>query len=185
MEIFETKMIALLFGTSISTSTMSIAKREVLAVQAGGGGASLLVAPKAGSLSVFKLNSDMVSQDVEQLAGTPATTPNTYSISTLALTLNATTFATAGYVVCYYLVDSAVSKFTVDNVSFPGGYKIYADAALRGTDQSDKFVQYQLLNCKPLSNVSLTMDADNVAKLSIEWDILADGSGNMMHYVEV
>ncbi|HEY8888944.1 MAG TPA: hypothetical protein VIM70_01620 [Clostridium sp.] len=185
MEIFETKMIAMLFGTTITSTSMSIAKREVLAVQAGGGGASLLVAPKAGSLSVFKLNSDMVSQDIEQLAGTPATTPNTYSIATLALTLNATTFSTAGYIVAYYLVDSTVSKFTVDNASFPSGFKIYADSAIRGTDQVDKFVQYQLLNVKPKSNVSLTMDVDNVAKLSIEWDILADSAGNMMHYVEV
>ena len=29
------------------------------------------------------------------------------------------------------------------------------------------------------------MDADNVARLSIEWDILADSTGDMMHYVEV
>jgi len=185
MEIFETKMLSILFGTSISSKTMSIAKREVLAVQAGGAGASLLVAPKAGSLAIFTLNADMVSQGVEQTAGTPATTPNTYSVSTLALTFNATTFANAGYVVAYYLVDSAVSSFTVDNVSFPGGYKIYADSALRGTDQADKFVQYQLLNVKPKSNASITMDSDNVCKLSIEWDILADSAGNMMHYVEV
>lgn len=185
MEIFETKMIALLFGTSISTGSMSIAKREVLAVQAGGAGASLAVAPKAGSLSIFKLDPDMISQGIEQIAGTPVSTPNAYSLSTLALTFNATTFASAGYVVAYYLVDSTVSKFTVDNVSFPGGYKIYADSAIRGTDQVDKYVQYQLLNVKPKSNVSLTMDVDNVAKLSIEWDILSDSAGNMMHYVEV
>jgi len=185
LEIFETKWIALLFGTSISSSSMSIAKREVLAVQAGGAGASLAVAPKAGSLVIFKLDADKISHGTEQTAGTPATTENTYSLATLALTFNATTFSSAGYVVAYYLVDSTVSKFTVDNVSFPGGYKIYADSAIRGTDQVDKYVQYQLLNCKPKSNVSLTMDADNVAKLDIEWDILADSSGNMMHYVEV
>jgi len=184
-EVFETKMIAMLFGTALSSKTMSIAKREVIAVQAGGAGASLAVAPKAGSLSIFKLNPDMISQDVEQLAGTPATTPNMYSIATLAVTLNATTFATAGYIVAYYLVDTVSNTFTVDNVSFPGGYKIYADSAIRGTDQTDKFVQYQLLNCKPKSNVSLTMDADNVAKIDIEWDILADSAGNMMNYIEV
>jgi len=184
-EVFETKLIALLFGTSITSKSMSIAKREVIAVQAGGAGASLAVAPKAGSLSIFALNADMVSQGLEQTAGTPATTPATYSIATLALTLNATTFATAGYIVAYYLVDTVSSTFTVDNVSFPGGYKIYADSAIRGTDQNDKFVQYQLLNVKPKSNVTLTMDAANVAKIDIEWDILADGTGNMMNYVEV
>jgi hypothetical protein len=185
MEIFETKMIALLFGTSIASTSMSIAKREVIAVQSGGAGASLLVAPIPGSLTIFKLDSDMVSQSKEQIAGVPATAPDTYSIAELALTLSATTFASAGYIVAYYLVNSASSNFTVNNANFPGGYKIYADSAIRGTDQIDKFVQYQLLNVKPKSNVTLTMDADNVTKLSIEWDVLADSSGNMMHYVEV
>lgn len=163
-------MIALLFGTAISSGTMSVAKREVLAVQAGGAGASLAVTPKAGSLIIFKLDADGISHGVEQIAGTPATTENTYSLASLALTFNATTFASSGNIVAYYLVDGTHAKFTVDNVSFPGGYKIYADAALRGTDQNDKFVQYQLLNVKPKSNVSLTMDVDNIAKLSIEWD---------------
>jgi len=186
MEIFETKVIALLFGTTISSKTMSVAKREVLDVSAGGLGAELSNTPKAGSLTVFILDNDSISHGVEQTVGTPATAENKYSIANnTELTFNATTFASAGKVVCYYLLDGSHSAFTVDNVSFPGGFKIYADASLRGTDQVDKYVQYQLLNCKPKSNVSLTMDADNVAKLSIEWDILADSAGNMMHYVEV
>ena len=83
------------------------------------------------------------------------------------------------------MLEGTHNTFTVDNVSFPGGYTIYADSAVRGTDQVDTFVQYQLLNVKPKSNVSFTMDADNVARLSIEWDILADSTGDMMHYVEV
>jgi len=179
-------MIALLFGTMISTATMSVAKREVLSVAAGGLGAVLSATPKSGSLTVFVLDSDMISHGVEQTVGTPATTTDKYSIANnTELTFNATTFASAGKVVCYYLLDGSHPTFTVDNVSFPGGYKIYADSAIRGTDQVDKYVQYQLLNCKPKSNVSLTMDADNVAKLSIEWDIMSDSAGDMMHYIEV
>lgn len=186
MEVFETKMIAMLFGTAITSATRSVAKREVLSVSAGGGGAVLTATPKAGSLTIFILDADGITHGVEQTVGTPATTENKYSIATeTALTFNATTFASAGKVVCYYLLDGAHAGFTVDNVSFPGGFKIYADAAIRGTDQNDKYVQYQLLNCKPKSNVSLSMDADNVAKISIEWDIMADSVGNMMHYVEV
>ncbi len=169
----------------MSSGTKSVAKREVLTVQAGGAGASLANAPKAGSLIIFKLDSDGISHGTEQTAGTPDTTEDKYSISNKDLTFNATTFSTAGKVVCYYMLDGTHNTFTVDNVSFPGGYTIYADSAVRGTNQVDTFVQYQLLNVKPKSNVSLTMDADNVAKLSIEWDILADSTGDMMHYIEV
>jgi hypothetical protein len=187
MEIFETKWIALLFGTTISTGTIDIAKREVIAVNAGGEGAALAATPKSGSLVIYKVDSlGSVEHGTEQVSGNPASTENAYSISSQNLTFNATTFASSGYVVCYYLVNSSnKSKFTVDNVTFPGGYTIYADSAIRGTDQNDKYVQYQLLNVKPKSNVSLTMDVSNVARLSIEWDILAYNSCNMMHYVEV
>jgi len=184
MEIFETKWLSILFGTTMNTGIMPIAKREVLDVEAGGTGASLAASPKVGSLAIFKLDVDGISHDAEQTVGTP-TAPDVYSITDLDLTFNATTFAAAGKVAVYYMLDSSVTSFTVDNVSFPDGYKIYADSAIRGTDQVDKFVQYQLLNLKPKSNVSLTMDADNVAKLSVEWDVMSDSAGNMMHYVEV
>ena len=171
MEIYEKKVIALLFGTAITSKTMSVAKREVLSVAAGGTGAELSATPKSGSLSVFILDADLHTHGVEQTVGTPATTENKYSIANnTELTFNATTFASAGKVVCYYLLDGTHNSFTVDNVSFPGGYTIYADAALRGTDQNDTYVQYQLPNVKPKSNASITMDSDNVMKISIEWD---------------
>lgn len=185
MEIFETKMIALLFGTELASVTQSVAKREVLTVGVGGTGSVLAVAPKSGSLTIFILDADGVSHGIEQLVGLPATTPNTYSIAALALTFNATTFNATTKIVCYYMTDAAKMSFTVDNASFPGGYTIYADSAIRGTDQVDKYIQYQLLNVKPKSTVSFGMDADNVAKLKIEWDILANSTGDMMHYVEV
>lgn len=184
MEVFETKWLALLFGTTMESSTKSVAKREVLNVAAGGGGAKLSATPKAGSLVIY-ITTDGLEHGVEQTVGTTST-EDKYSITNnVDLEFSATTFASAGQVVCYYLLDSTVNGFTVDNISFPEGYTIYADSAIRGTDQVDKFVQYQLLNVKPKSTVSLTMDADNVARLSVEWDILSDSAGNMMHYVEV
>lgn len=184
MQIFSTSVIALLFGTELASTTQSVAKREVLNVAAGGTGASLAVAPKSGSLVIYILDSDGLTHGVEQTAGV-TTTENKYSLATLDLTFNATTFASAGQIVAYYLVDGAKNSFTVDNVSFPGGYKIYADSAIRGTDQVDKYVQYQLLNVKPKSTVEFTMDTDNVCTLSIEWDILANSTGDMMNYIEV
>jgi len=186
MEIYEKKVIALLFGTAISSATRSVAKREVLTVAAGGAGTVLASTPKSGSLSIFILDSDLHTHGVEQTVGTPATTTDKYSIANnVELTFNATTFTAAGKVVAYYLLDGTHNGFTVDNVSFPGGYTIYADAALRGTDQNDTYVQYQLPNVKPKSSISLSMDSDNVTKLSIEWDIFPNASGAMMTYVEV
>lgn len=187
MEIFETKWIAMLFGTSLATSAIDVFKNEVIAVNAGGAtAADLTETPKSGTLFVHKIDSsgDTVL-GIEQTSGNPATTENTYSLVTKKLTFNATTFSSAGYVRCFYLVNQSKSHFNVDLTSFPGGYSIYGDGIIRGTDQVDKAVQFQLFNAKPKSNLSLSMDVDNVTKLSIEWDLFGNTDGNMMSYVEV
>ena len=128
----------------------------------------------------------MKSNLEEQKVGTPATSENTYSIEGKTITLNTTTFANNdGYVACYYMVETDAKSFTVDDVSFPGGYEIYGDTYLRNTEQNDEFVQFHLTNVKPQSNVTLTMDVDNICSLEITWDILSDKNGDMMTWSKV
>ena len=179
MEVFPMDIIPLLFGTEFNNETVPWAKREVLKVTSGT--ATLEGTPKTGSLQVFKvLEDDKLTHVAEQTVGT-TTTANKYSISGNTLTFNTTdTFAEDGYVACYYFVDTPVKTFTVDNVSFPGGYVIYGDTALKGTDQADNFVQFKLHNVKPQSSAELTMDTENVCSLSITWDVMGDSEGNMM-----
>lgn len=180
MEVFPMDIIPMLFGTKFDNKTVPWAKREVLKVTSGT--ATLEGTPKTGSLQVFKvLEDDKLTHVAEQTVGTPATTANKYSISGNTLTFNTTeTFTEDGYVACYYFVDTPVKTFTVDNVSFPGGYVIYGDTALKGTDQADNFVQFKLHNVKPQSSASLTMDVDNICTLEITWDVMGDSEGNMM-----
>ncbi|MDF2588225.1 MAG: hypothetical protein K0S41_2066 [Anaerocolumna sp.] len=179
MEVFPMEVIPLLFGTNFSSATVPFAKREILKVTSGS--ATLVGTPKVGTLQVYKVKEDdKITHIAEQTVGT-TTSENKYSIAGQTLTFNTTTtFATDGYVVCYYFVDTAAKKFVVDNISFPGGYVIYGDTNLRGTDQGDDFVQFKLHNVKPQSNASLTMDVDNIATLQIVWDVMGDSEGNMM-----
>lgn len=179
MEVFPMDIIPLLFGTKFTNNTVPWAKREVLKVT--GGKATLLGTPKVGSLQVFKvMEDDKLTHIAEQTVGATSTA-NKYSISGQELSFNTTdTFAEDGYVACYYFVDTEVKTFTVDNVSFPGGYVIYGDTALKGTDQEDSFIQFKLHNVKPQSNASLTMDVDNICTLEITWDVMGDSEGNMM-----
>lgn len=166
MEVFPMDIIPMLFGTKFDNKTVPWAKREVLKVTSGS--ATLTGTPKVGTLQVFKvMDDDKLTHVAEQKVGTPATTENTYSISGSTLSFNTSTFAEDGYVACYYFVDTPVKTFTVDNVSFPGGYVIYGDTALKGTDQADNFVQFKLHNVKPQSSASLTMDVDNICTLEI------------------
>ena len=179
MEVFPMDIIPMLFGTKFDNKTVPWAKREVLKVT--GGTATLEGTPKTGSLQVFKvMEDDKLTHIAEQTVGT-TTTANKYAIAEKTLTFNTTeTFTEDGYVACYYFVDQTAKTFTVDNVSFPGGYVIYGDTALKGTDQADNFVQFKLHNCKPQSNASLTMDVDNICTLEITWDVMGDSEGNMM-----
>lgn len=179
MEVFPMDVIPMLFGTKFDDKTVSWAKREVLKVT--GGVATLVGTPKTGSLQVYKvLEDDKLTHVAEQTVGT-TTTANKYSLSGQELTFNTTdTFAEDGYVACYYFVDQAAKTFTVDNISFPSGYVVYGDTALKGTDQADNFVQFKLHNVKPQSTASLTMDVDNICTLEITWDVMGDSEGNMM-----
>lgn len=166
MEVFPMDIIPMLFGTKFDNTTVPWAKREVLKVT--NGTATLVGTPKTGTLQVFKvMEDDKLTHIAEQTVGT-TTTANKYSISGNTLTFNTTeTFAEDGYVACYYFVDQEAKSFVVDNVSFPGGYVIYGDTALKGTDQADNFVQFKLHNVKPQSNATLTMDVDNICTLEI------------------
>lgn len=187
MEIFNMDIIAMLFGSELKEKQIPFMKREVCQVKGGKATLTTQETIKTGTLAVYKLDSsDMKTNLKEQTVGTPSSAENTYSISDKVITLNATTFPDdTGYVACYYMVDTNAQTFTVDNVSFPGGYEIYGDTALRNTDQVDEFVQFELMNVKPQSNVTLTMDVDNVCSLEVTWDILADKSGDMMRWSKI
>lgn len=187
MEIFNMDIIAMLFGSELEEKQIPFMKREVCQVKSGKATLTTQDTIKTGTLAVYKLDtSDMKTNLKEQIVGTPSSAENTYSIAEKVLTLNSTTFPDdTGYVACYYMVDTNAQTFTVDNVSFPGGYEIYGDTALRNTDQVDEFVQFELMNVKPQSNVTLTMDVDNVCSLEVTWDILADKNGDMMRWSKI
>lgn len=179
MQVFDLKWVALLMGTEFTKGTFTINRHEVLDVKSAK--ATLKESPKAGSLMVFKANADGTEQLDEQLVGTPATQVNTYSIADKVITLNGTTFATDGKIIVYYLVDSGATgeSFTVTATDFPQGYQIVGDTQIRDASNVDHLVQFYIGNCKPQSNISLSMNSDDVTTLSITWDILADGNGDM------
>ena len=180
-EVFDMKMLAMLFGKEISTGTVPFMKSESLKVSSGT--ATLVGTPKTGTLKVFKSEAkDPNFIGVEQTVGTPATTENAYSIASSTITLNATSCPDDSYIICFYTVDTSCNTFTVNSTSFPGGYSIYGDTFLRDTDEIDKLAHIQFYKVKPQSNVSLSMDADNVATLEITWDILPDAKGDMMTF---
>lgn len=179
MEVFPMDIIPLLFGTEFEKKTLPFAKREVLEVK--NGTATLTGTPKVGTLQVYKVEEDDLLTHVEEQTVGAVSSENKYTIADKTLSFNTDkTFSEDGHVACYYFVDTNAKTFTIDNISFPGGYIIYGDTNLRGTDQVDDFVQFKLHNVKPQSNASLTMDVDNICTLEITWDVMGDAQGNML-----
>lgn len=182
MQVFDLAWIALLMGSELKTGIVDLNKREVLNVTSAG--AVLSAAPKAGSLAIFKLDADGISHLTEQKVGTPASQPDTYSISGKNIVFNTTTFATDGQVVCYYILDSAptAKSFTVAADKFPSGYTIIADTTIKDSLGVEKIIQFRMNNIKPKSSMQLSFNSDDVTTIAVEWDIFADNDNNMFTF---
>ena len=172
MEIFDLRWIAMLAGTDINAETKDILKREILTLDSSKK-ATITGTPKEGSMSVFELESDNITNGTELVVTTD------YTISTNEITV---TNGEAGEkIVVYYMQSQTSAKsFTIESDKFPENFEVYADTMIRNTAGDDEFVQIHYLNVKPQSNFTITMDANNITTLSITFDVLKDSNSNDM-----
>lgn len=173
MQVFDLKWIALLFGQSVTSSALDWAKREIVKLSAG---LVLEVSEtiKEDSVSLFKLGADGISLG-EEIVNEAGVEPAAFDVDGNQITLAS---GTAGDEYCvFYLTEKGADvgrSFTVDNEKFPQGYQATFDTMIRDTNQEDHFVQFEFYNLKPKSSLDLTLSAEDVCTLSIEWDVLVD-----------
>lgn len=187
MEVFDLKWLAMLAGSDFVEGVTSILVKEILTIGTGNK-ASITDAAKVGSLSVYLLESDLISHGDEQIAGTPATTANTYSISVKELTFHATTCPVGTKLVAYYMkdTDDKAQSLEIRFDKYPENYEIYADTMMRAKETGDdSFIQIKYANCKPKSNFTISMDVNNVTKITAEFDLFPDATGSMATYVKI
>lgn len=175
MEIFDLRWIAMLAGTDIVKGAKDILKREVLTLDATKK-ASIKGTPVTGSLSVFKLEDDGLTN------GDELTVDTGYTISTKEITV--TNGAEGDRIVVFYMESVTDAKsFTIEANKFPENFEIFADTMIRKTDGEDEFVQIHYLNVKPQSAFTITMDASAITTLSVTFDVLKDtASSDMAEY---
>lgn len=173
MEIFDLRWIAMLAGTDLEIKTKDILKREVLTLGTNKKASLTEGTPKDGTLSVFTLEEDGVTN------GTELKATGGYSISDKEITV---TDGKAGdKIVAYYMVEvTNATSFTIEANKFPDNFEIYADTMIRKTDGADEFVQIHYLNVKPQSAFTITMDANGITTLSVTFDILKDSASDAM-----
>lgn len=192
MEIFDLKWVAMLFGTDFVSGAKDILKREVLTVDSSTHIATMTGTPATGSMSVYVLDEDGITNGTELTVTTESSVGETnYKYTASNTSGETTTPATitvnakvADKIVVYYLESQTSAKtMTINADKYPENFEIFADTMIRATDGNDEFVQINYLNVKPKSNFTLTLDASNITTLSAEFDILKDtGSSDMATY---
>ena len=181
-EVFDLKWISILLGGTWAAGVTNIAQRDVLYASAANK-ITLSATPKAGSLAIFKLKADKVGHDQPQVLGTPASEPNSYSISLLEVTLNATTAPTGTAFVAYYLKDSAATAETISIKSseYPVSYEVIGDTMMtRKHDGVTEYIQFNCPNAKPLGNLTITMQKTGATNISAIFDLFPDENDSMM-----
>lgn len=175
MEIFDLRWIAMLAGTNLSTEAKEVLKREVLTLDESKK-ASLSGTPVTGSLSVFKLEDDGLTNGDELIA------TDGYTITEKEITVNSGNKGDS--IVAFYMENVATAKsFTIEAEKYPENFEIYADTMIRKTDGEDEFVQIHYFNVKPQSAFTITMDASAITTLSVTFDVLKDtASQDMAEY---
>lgn len=174
METFELKWLALLAGSDWVTGATEILKREVHTADEDGK-VTLTGTPVADSVSVYELDTDLLTQ-VKEVA-----TPTVESKDVTAIAMANKT------VVVYYVESVAEGKtltFAFDK--YPANFEIFADVMITPKGGgADEFVQIHYPNAKPQANFTLNMDAAAPTNLSITFDLLPDEKGNMAYYKQI
>lgn len=178
MQVFDLRWIALLMGSldelNEEATALPWCKREIVTI--GADGATLKEGtPKTDTLTLYKLGKDGISLGAE--VGSDG-----YSLDGAALTI---TGATAGDKYCaFYLTDVENSKkFTVSGDKYPTGYRAVFDTMIRDTDQQDHYVQFDFTNLRPKAQMELTMSAEDVCTLTVEWDVLVDNNNDFFTFI--
>lgn len=179
MQVFDLRWIALLMGSldldekAEAPQTLPWVKREIVTLNASKG-ATLLNTPKADTATLYALSKDGITLG-DEVASTG------FSISGTGLTV---TGGTEGEKYCiFYLTEVEKSRtFTVSGDKYPQGFRAVFDTMIRDTDQQDHFVQFDFKNLRPKSQMELTMSAEDVCTLSVEWDVLVDNSNEFFTF---
>ena len=167
MQVFELRWISLLFGSANGVSGTDWAAREVIDIDASGAG-TLSDAAASGSAIVFPYD----SKDPYKMGAAFDATKVTLSGTSITIDDAA---AKSKKVVVFYTKANALGKqITVESEKWPESYRVVMDTMIRDTDGQDRYVQFEFYNLKPKSQLELTLSAEDVCTLSVEWDVLVN-----------
>ncbi len=171
-EVFDLAWISILLGATDEEETRGLIKREVLTIDAEKT-ATLANEPKTGSLAIFTVDRDNRTHIKEQELTTD------YTITTKEVTF--TTLTEGTKIVAYYMLDTEtpVRTFRVASDRFAENYIVLGKTEIKNEFGELEFMDLEITNCVPKSDMEITMSTDGVTNLSAEFDLLADENNEM------
>lgn len=179
LPLLDTSSLASMTGKPLVTGATTVPKKEIITVSVAGT-MNLSETPLTGSLKIYKVNNE---RDIgtEQTTGTPASTPDKYSIAGKAVTLN-TTSAPAGskFLAVYDYTSTALArKMTITANNFPDYVRITGDGL--AVDQVDGLtypVKFDIKKAKVKPGFEWTIANDKATEIPFEYDLYPVTIGN-------
>jgi hypothetical protein len=185
MPLVDMSFLAMLTGKPVDIGAIDLPKRQILTASASNT-VTLASTPVSGTLEVYLLDGDR-DYGTEQVAGTPASVENTYSITGTVITLNATTAPSGTKIVVKYKyaapATTRTTYFTADK--FP--IYVTIDGFGKATDQVtgvEEETVFVIKKGKPKPNFTITQKATEATMLTMEFDLFTvdedvDGDGEI------
>lgn len=188
-EVYDLKWLGILAGDEMITGAQDIIQREV--VQITSGKAVLKNKPLSGTFNAFTLESDKITHTVE-LEATATTNPEAgkYIFDSADATgktvkVNSTTCPDGSFIVAYYMIKSAAStiRFAINAQKFSDAFEVHGKIFARPQDGStDKRVSFVAKNARPKSDITITMDSNNVSQIEVTFDLFPDENNDLIVY---
>lgn len=163
--------LAMLTSKPLSIGATNVPIREVLTASASNT-ITLSSTPVTGTIKIYLVSGRDVG--VEQTVGTPGTTPNTYSISGLVVTLNATTAPQGTTFVCTYSYSApattATTTFAADK--FTNYVRIVGTGLI--TDEITGAIVptvFDIKKAKAKNDFTLTMSSTKATEIDLDFDM--------------
>ena len=182
MPLVDLNVIGMLTNKAVSIGAVNIPIRDTLT--SASQIITLTQTPVAGTLKIYLLNGRDVG--VEQTLGLPATTVNTYSISTKTVTLNVTTAPDSTVFVATYSYSApattSTTTFTADKFA---GYVRIVGTGLVNDQVTGALVPvvFDVKKAKAKNDFTITMNSTSATELSVDYDLyavdVANGSGGI------
>lgn len=187
LPIIDINVLATKLGKASTIGAKAAPNKVILTVSAG----NTVVLPHTPIANTLKIHKLALERDlgVEQVVGTPASVPNSYSLATATVTFHAASCAVGSKVICFYEYMSGVTaqNIKITASDFPAFITITGRALVDDDQEGKKIpVSFKIHKAKVQTNFELTMASDAATEIDFTTDCYTIiNSAGVREYVDI